>query len=131
MASSSNDPATQGGCPVDATVFDLCEDGEYYESDEEAPDFETPVPPPSPPKLEADPFRHVYDETNPEAPFEQTMEQFRSDLREQIAQMMYVSGETGEPSVETTGIIEEVVRQQVVEIVGHGHFCIHSSCIHR
>jgi len=31
--------------------------------------------------------------------------------------MMYVSGETGEPSVETTGIIEEIVRQQVIEIV--------------
>lgn len=34
-----------------------------------------------------------------------------------IQQMMYVSGETGEPSVETTGIIEEIVRQQVIEIV--------------
>ena len=33
-------------------------------------------------------------------------------------QMMFVSGETGEPSTETTGIIEEIVRQQVVEIVG-------------
>jgi hypothetical protein len=31
--------------------------------------------------------------------------------------MMYVSGETGEPSLETTGIIEDIVRQQVVEIV--------------
>jgi hypothetical protein len=34
-----------------------------------------------------------------------------------IEQMMYVSGETGEPSTETTGMIEEIVRQQVVEIV--------------
>lgn len=33
------------------------------------------------------------------------------------SQMMYVSGETGEPSVETTGIIEDIVRQQVIEIV--------------
>ena len=31
--------------------------------------------------------------------------------------MMFVSGEFGEPSVETTGIIEEIVRQQVIEIV--------------
>ncbi|EAQ87913.1 transcription initiation factor IID, 18kD subunit-domain-containing protein [Chaetomium tenue] len=31
--------------------------------------------------------------------------------------MMYVSGETGEPSVETTGIIEDIVRQQVIEIL--------------
>ncbi|KAB5535200.1 transcription initiation factor IID, 18kD subunit-domain-containing protein [Coniochaeta sp. 2T2.1] len=30
---------------------------------------------------------------------------------------MYVSGETGEPSAETTGMIEEIVRQQVVEIL--------------
>jgi hypothetical protein len=32
-------------------------------------------------------------------------------------QMMYVSGETGEPSTETTGIIEDIVRAQVVELV--------------
>lgn len=31
--------------------------------------------------------------------------------------MMFVSGETAEPSVETTTLIEEIVRQQVVEIV--------------
>ncbi|KAI1762087.1 LCM-domain-containing protein [Hypoxylon sp. FL1150] len=31
--------------------------------------------------------------------------------------MMYVSGETGEPSVETTAMIEEVVRQQVIEML--------------
>lgn len=30
---------------------------------------------------------------------------------------MYVSGETGEPSVETTSIIEDIVRQQVIELV--------------
>ena len=34
-----------------------------------------------------------------------------------LRQMMFVSGEAGEPSAETTGIIEEIVRQQVVEIV--------------
>jgi Transcription initiation factor IID, 18kD subunit len=38
-------------------------------------------------------------------------------LTDSIKQMMYVSGETGEPSVETTGIIEDIVRAQVVEIV--------------
>jgi len=31
--------------------------------------------------------------------------------------MMFVSGETGEPSSETTGIIEEIVRGQVIEMV--------------
>jgi len=34
-----------------------------------------------------------------------------------ITQMMFVSGETGEPSAETTTIIEEIVREQVVEMV--------------
>lgn len=31
--------------------------------------------------------------------------------------MMYVSGETAEASSETTGMIEEIVRQQVIEMV--------------
>ncbi|ORY62906.1 S-adenosyl-L-methionine-dependent methyltransferase [Pseudomassariella vexata] len=31
--------------------------------------------------------------------------------------MMYVSGETGEPSVETTSMIEEIVRGQVIEML--------------
>lgn len=31
--------------------------------------------------------------------------------------MMYVSGETAEPPVETTGIMEDIVRQQVIEMV--------------
>ena len=34
-----------------------------------------------------------------------------------LKQMMYVSGETAEPSAETTGMIEEIVRQQVIEMV--------------
>ncbi|TWU76545.1 Transcription initiation protein spt3 [Metarhizium rileyi] len=37
--------------------------------------------------------------------------------RQEISQMMYVSGETGEPSVETTSIIEDIVRQQVIELL--------------
>jgi transcription initiation protein SPT3 len=37
--------------------------------------------------------------------------------RQEIQQMMYVSGETGEPSMETTAMIEEIVRQQVIEIL--------------
>lgn len=37
--------------------------------------------------------------------------------RQEIQQMMYVSGETGEPSIETTSMIEEIVRQQVVEML--------------
>ncbi|KAI1493773.1 TFIID-18kDa-domain-containing protein [Biscogniauxia mediterranea] len=37
--------------------------------------------------------------------------------RQEIQQMMYVSGETGEPSIETTSMIEEIVRQQVIEML--------------
>lgn len=41
----------------------------------------------------------------------------RQVIANYLDQMMYVSGETGEPSIETTGIIEDIVRQQVIEIV--------------
>ncbi|KAF0330196.1 saga-like transcriptional regulatory complex subunit spt3 [Colletotrichum asianum] len=37
--------------------------------------------------------------------------------RQEISQMMYVSGETAEPSVETTSMIEDIVRQQVIELL--------------
>ena len=37
-------------------------------------------------------------------------------------QMMYVSGETAEASPETTGMIEEIVRQQVIEMVRSGSY---------
>ncbi|KAH6653648.1 transcription initiation factor IID, 18kD subunit-domain-containing protein [Truncatella angustata] len=41
----------------------------------------------------------------------------QSKYRQEIQQMMYVSGETGEPSVEVTAMIEEIVRQQVIEML--------------
>jgi transcription initiation protein SPT3 len=31
--------------------------------------------------------------------------------------MMFVSGETAEPSIETTTVIEDITREQVLEIV--------------
>ncbi|KAK1998683.1 TFIID-18kDa-domain-containing protein [Colletotrichum falcatum] len=34
-----------------------------------------------------------------------------------LRKMMYVSGETAEPSIETTSIIEDIVRQQVIELL--------------
>ncbi|KAI0202470.1 TFIID-18kDa-domain-containing protein [Astrocystis sublimbata] len=37
--------------------------------------------------------------------------------RQEIQQMMYVSGEPGECSTETTAMIEEIVRQQVIEML--------------
>ena len=46
-----------------------------------------------------------------------SVQSFEVTLTESIKQMMFVSGETAEPSVETTGIIEDIVRQQVIELV--------------
>lgn len=54
-----------------------------------------------------------------EEPMEETMEDFKQRLIHWIGQMMFVSGETAEPSPETTWMIEEIVREQVVEMVCH------------
>lgn len=35
--------------------------------------------------------------------------------------MMYVSGETADPSIQTIGLIEEIVRNLVVELVSQFH----------
>ncbi|KAI9696126.1 MAG: Transcription initiation protein spt3 [Candelina mexicana] len=47
----------------------------------------------------------------------ETFDQWKERLIESIAQMMFVSGETVEASPETTGMIEEIVRQQVIEML--------------
>lgn len=52
-----------------------------------------------------------------EGPSRLSIESFRLKLTHSFQQMMFVSGETAEPSVETTGIIEDIVRQQVIELV--------------
>ncbi|CAK7197588.1 Transcription initiation protein spt3 [Sporothrix eucalyptigena] len=48
-------------------------------------------------------------------------EDLKEDIRvvdkRNVQGMMYVSGETGEPSLETLAIIEEIVRQQVIELL--------------
>lgn len=49
----------------------------------------------------------------------ETNERFGAKITNFIYQMMFVSGETAEPSIETTTLIEDIVRQQVVEIVCH------------
>ena len=48
---------------------------------------------------------------------ELTAEEYKEDMANMISQMMFVSGETAEPSPETTTIIEEIVHTQVVEMV--------------
>lgn len=40
-----------------------------------------------------------------------------ADSDKEIKQMMYVSGEMAPASEDTTGMIEEIVRQQVIEMV--------------
>lgn len=47
----------------------------------------------------------------------ETMRDFEARLTDAIKQMMFVSGETAEPSIETTTLIEDIVRQQVIEMV--------------
>ncbi|KAJ5819533.1 TFIID-18kDa-domain-containing protein [Penicillium riverlandense] len=42
---------------------------------------------------------------------------FKDMLADLIQKMMFVSGETAEPSAETTTLIEEITRQQVIEIL--------------
>jgi Transcription initiation factor IID, 18kD subunit len=42
---------------------------------------------------------------------------YKKRLMYDVFKMMYVSGETAEPSSETTGMVEEIVRQQVIEMV--------------
>jgi hypothetical protein len=42
---------------------------------------------------------------------------FKWTLTDLIRQMMFVSGETAEPSIESTTLIEDITRQQVIEIV--------------
>lgn len=47
--------------------------------------------------------------------FEAVLDQ--EELTDSIEQMMFVSGETGEPSAETTTLIEQIVQSQVHEMV--------------
>ncbi|PGH11015.1 hypothetical protein AJ80_07291 [Polytolypa hystricis UAMH7299] len=48
---------------------------------------------------------------------EESMDAWRADFANCIRKMMFVSGETAEPSVETTTLIEEIVRSQVIEML--------------
>ena len=53
-----------------------------------------------------------------EDPFDdETQDEYKQRLIYWLQQMMFVSGETAEPSAETTWMIEEIVREQVVEMV--------------
>lgn len=56
----------------------------------------------------------------------ETLQEYKDWIANKIGEkMMYVSGETGEPSPETTGMVEEIVRQQVIEMVCSTHSSIY------
>lgn len=49
---------------------------------------------------------------------EETLDEWKSKvLIPTLRQMMFVAGETAEPSIQTTNMIEEIVRAQVVHVV--------------
>lgn len=48
---------------------------------------------------------------------QETENEFKQRLIMVLAQMMFVSGETSEPSIETSYLIEEIVREQVIEML--------------
>ena len=48
---------------------------------------------------------------------EETPEEWADRLTRLLQQMMFVSGETAEVPSDTTSMIEEIVRQQVIEMV--------------
>ncbi len=48
---------------------------------------------------------------------DETEREFKQRLNHYFRQMMFVSGETAEPSAETTWMIEEIVREQVLDMV--------------
>lgn len=59
------------------------------------------------------------EESSHGAPLEERIEGYKSEvLIPEIEQMMFVAGETGEPISETTTLIEQIVHEQVLELVG-------------
>lgn len=71
------------------------------------------IPPPS------EPVHPHFSKPQIEDADDESEESFKERLTECFKQMMFVSGETAEPSAETTGMIEELVKQQVIEMVRH------------
>ena len=59
------------------------------------------------------PYVHAPEAAN----HDESEKKFKQKLTSYFRQMMFVSGETAEPSPETTGMIEELVKQQVMEMV--------------
>ena len=58
----------------------------------------------------------------PNGESEEMLRYRKHTLTELFGQMMFVSGETAEASADTTGMIEEIVRQQVIEMVRSSSF---------
>ena len=60
----------------------------------------------------------LLNDTSIPPPREEVMEVYKSVvLIPELQQMMFVAGETGEPSGETTALIENIVHEQVIALV--------------
>ena len=69
-------------------------------------------------RISLSPSTHQDSKNNVNDHEDETEAEFRHRLILLLAQMMFVSGETAEASIETTYLIEEIVREQVIEMVG-------------
>lgn len=68
--------------------------------------------------LEEPHFSYSLDKAaNEDGHITETKNAFKERLLKTLSQMMFVSGEQAEPSAETTYLIEEIVREQVIEMV--------------
>lgn len=66
---------------------------------------------------EFDPLYSITPVADDDGNIKESKEDFKKRLLKTLSQMMFVSGEQAEPSAETTYLIEEIVREQVIEMV--------------
>ena len=60
----------------------------------------------------------LLNDTSIQPPSEEVREGYkRIVLIPELSQMMFVAGETGEPTTETTTLIEQIAHEQVIEMV--------------
>lgn len=96
----------------------------YFHPDLPRPESFQPASPVAPPAAPPTP-KPTADDGDDE--LDESWHEFMDRFVNTIRQMMYVSGETAEPPVETTSIIEDIVRQQVIELVGRPRFPVRTT----
>lgn len=109
----SNPEADEDEADEDEDGGDEEEDNEDTEDTEETKDNEDTTSESG----DSEPWSMEDDDEDDADHDDETKESFKQRLIYWIAQMMFVSGETAEPSPETTWMIEEIVREQVLEMV--------------